>query len=329
MTDPRVVTHRAALQESLAPARRAGAAVALVPTMGALHAGHLSLVAAAKARCASVAASLFVNPAQFGEGEDFDGYPRGEAADLTALEEAGVDVVFAPPAADMYPAGFATTIHVGGPLAAAFEAAQRPEHFDGVALVVTKLLTIVLPDAAFFGEKDAQQLAVIRRLAADLDLPVEVVGVPTVREPTGLALSSRNAYLTPAQRAVAPDLYRALLAGARAAARPGAGPKDAIVAAAMVLVAPDAGLKDDEDRLLELKGQAPPGPPRFTIDYLAVVDADTFEQQDELTPRSLLVGAARLGTTRLIDNVPLGEHVPPRADSPPLTSAYPARDATD
>jgi pantoate--beta-alanine ligase len=301
----------------------------LVPTMGALHAGHLGLVAAAKARCASVAASLFVNPAQFGEGEDFDGYPRGEAADLRLFEEAGVSVVFAPAAAAMYPAGFATSIHLGGPLTAAFEAAQRPEHFDGVALVVTKLLTIVQPDAALFGEKDAQQLAVIRRLAADLDLPVEVVGVPTVREPDGLAMSSRNAYLTPEQRAVAPDLYRALLAGAHAAARPGSLPKDAIVAAAMLLVAPDAGLKDDEDRLLELTGQAPPGPPRFTVDYLAVVDAGSFEQQDELTPRSLLVGAARLGTTRLIDNVPLGEPAAPRGDSPSLTSAYPAGDATD
>jgi pantoate--beta-alanine ligase len=158
---------------------------------------------------------------------------------------------------------------------------------------------------------------------------VEVVGVPTVREPDGLAMSSRNAYLTPEQRAVAPDLYRALLAGAHAAARPGSLPKDAIVAAAMLLVAPDAGLKDDEDRLLELTGQAPPGPPRFTVDYLAVVDAGSFEQQDELTPRSLLVGAARLGTTRLIDNVPLGEPAAPRGDSPSLTSAYPAGDATD
>ena len=302
----------------------------LVPTMGALHRGHLSLVEAARSRCASVAASLFVNPTQFGAGEDFDDYPRDESRDLELFEEAGVDVVFAPAADAMYPADNATIVHVRGPLTDSFEAAERPSHFDGVAGIVTKLLNITQPDAAFFGQKDAQQLAVIRRVARDLDQPVEIVGSPTVREPDGLALSSRNAYLTPEQRAVAPGLYLALLAGARAAGKPGAGPKDAIATAAMALVTPDAALKDDEDRR-DLLGQAAPGPPRFTIDYIAAVDADSFVQESEVGPRSLLVGAARLGLTRLIDNVPLG--VPARSGRPALshaiTSAYPAGDATD
>ena len=303
----------------------------LVPTMGALHRGHLSLVEAARSRCASVAASLFVNPTQFGAGEDFRDYPRDESRDLGLFEEAGVDLVFAPAADAMYAADYATIVHVGGPLTDSFEAAERPSHFDGVASIVTKLLNITRPGAAFFGQKDAQQLAVIRRAARDLDLPVEIVGAPTVREPDGLALSSRNTYLTPEQRAAAPGLYLALLAGARAAGKPGAGPKDAIATAAMALVMPDAGLKDEEERRRELLGRAAPGPPRFTIDYIAVVDADSFVQESGIGPRSLLIGAARLGVTRLIDNVPLG--VPARSGRPALshavTSAYPAGDATD
>ena len=303
----------------------------LVPTMGALHRGHLSLVEAARSRCASVAASLFVNPTQFAAGEDFHKYPRDEARDLGLFDEAGVDVVFAPAADAMYAADYATIVHVGGPLTDSFEAAERPSHFDGVASIVTKLLNVTQPDAAFFGQKDAQQLAVICRVARDLDMPVEIVGVPTVREPDGLALSSRNAYLTPEQRAVAPGLYVALLAGARAAGRPGAGPKDAIATAAMALAIPDAGLKDDEERRRELLGQVAPGAPRFTIDYIAAVDADTFVQESEIGARSLLIGAARLGVTRLIDNVPLG--VPAPSGRPAMshasTSAYPAEDATD
>jgi pantoate--beta-alanine ligase len=302
----------------------------LVPTMGALHRGHLSLLEAARSRCASVAASLFVNPTQFAAGEDFHKYPRDEARDLRLFEEAGVSAVFAPAAAEMYAADYATIVHVGGPLTESFEAAERPSHFDGVASIVTKLLNVTQPDAAFFGQKDAQQLAVIRRVARDLDLAAEIVGVPTVREPDGLALSSRNAYLTPAQRAVAPGLYLALLAGARAAGEPGAGPRDAIATAAMALAMPDAGLRDEEDRRRELLGQSPDGPPRFAVDYVAVVDADTFVQEHEVGPRSLFIGAARLGLTRLIDNVPLGVTVTP--DRPATTShasAYPAKDATD
>ena len=180
-----------------------------------------------------------MNPTQFGRGEDFDRYPRDEARDLRLLEKAGVAVVFAPTADEMYPEGFATSVHVGGPLTESLEGASRPSHFDGVAVIVTKLLDVVQPDVLFLGEKDAQQLAVVRRFVRDLDLPVEVAGVPTVREPDGLAMSSRNVYLTPEQRAVAPDLYRALLAGAAAAGAPGAAAKDVVAAATSALLLPD------------------------------------------------------------------------------------------
>ncbi len=298
------------------------------PTMGALHAGHLSLVEAAKDRCASVAASLFVNPAQFGRGEDLAAYPRDETRDLALFERAGAGVVFVPAATELYPGGFATSIHVGGPLTDAYEGKERPGHFDGVCTVVAKLLAIVTADVLFLGEKDAQQLAVLRRMVRDLDLPVEVAGVPTMREPDGLAMSSRNVHLTPAQRAVAPDLYRALLAGVTAARRPGAGPRDAIVAAAMLLAAPDAGLKSEDDRLRELKGQAPPGPPRFAIDYIAVVDADTFAQESAAGPRSLFIAAARLGPTRLIDNVSLAAPAAGERATTTPARAYPVQDAT-
>jgi pantoate--beta-alanine ligase len=262
-----------------------------VPTMGAIHAGHLALVDAAEASCAATVASLFVNPAQFGEGEDLADYPRDEARDMRVFAQAGVDVVFVPTADDLYPDGFCTQVRIKS-LSEHLEGAVRPVHFEGVALIVTKLFNIVRPDLAFFGRKDAQQLAVVRRLARDLDLGVEVIGVPTVREPDGLALSSRNIHLTADERAVAPDLHRALQAGARAAAAPGSVSADVLAAASRALT------------------------PAFTIDYLAVVDADTFEQTDHVTERSLLVAAARLGRTRLLDNVRL---------SP---SAYPERDAT-
>jgi len=277
----------------------------LVPTMGALHEGHLALVRAGRARCAAVAASLFVNPTQFGAGEDFARYPRHEARDLALFDEAGVDVVFAPPAEEMYSIDASTTVHVSGPITESLEGADRPGHFDGVATVVTKLFTIVAPDVAFFGQKDAQQLALIRRLVRDLDLPVEVAAVPTVREPDGLALSSRNVYLTHAQRAVAPSLYRALLAGRAAAGDPGALPKDIIAATATSLVMPDPRLIGEGDRIAEMKGQGRPQPASFDLDYIAVVDADTFTQEAALGPRSLLVAAAHLGVTRLIDNLGL------------------------
>jgi pantoate--beta-alanine ligase len=215
----------------------------------------------------------------------------------------------------MYPGGSATAVHVSGVLAEAYEGASRPGHFDGMALVVTKLLGVVQPDVLLLGEKDAQQLAVVRRFVRDLDLPVEVVGVPTVRDPDGLAMSSRNAHLTREQRAVAPDLYRALLAGRAAAGPPGARLKDVVVAATSALLLPAAQL-DDTQRAAALRGEAPPDAPRFDLDYLAVVDADTFEPQGALGPRSLLIAAARLGAIRLLDNISLAP------------SAYPARDAT-
>ncbi|HET6476515.1 MAG TPA: pantoate--beta-alanine ligase [Thermoleophilia bacterium] len=297
----------------------------LVPTMGALHAGHLSLVDAARARCASVVASVFVNPTQFGHGEDFSTYPRDEVRDLRLLEEAQVAVVFAPEADEMYPAGFATLVHVGGALTENLEGASRPSHFDGVTVIVAKLLGVTQPDVLFLGEKDAQQLAVVRRFVRDLDLPVEVAGVPTLREPDGLAMSSRNVRLTPQQRAVAPELYGALLAGAAAAEAPGASADDVVVAVASALLPADPALA--EGAAVGPGGRDPAGP-RFELDYLAVVDADSFVQTEELGPRSVLVVAARLGSTRLIDNLPLAV---PAAGEPLTTSsssAYPAKDAT-
>jgi pantoate--beta-alanine ligase len=291
------------------------------PTMGSLHVGHLSLVDAARARCAGVAASVFVNPTQFGSGEDYRRYPRDEAGDLRLLEEAGVAVVFVPEPGEMYPEHFATSVRVSGPLTDGFEGASRPGHFDGVAVVVTKLLGVVRPDVLFLGEKDAQQLAVVRRFVRDLDLPVEVAGVPTLREPDGLAMSSRNVYLTPGERAVAPDLYRALLAGAAAAAEPGAAAKDVVVAATSALMLPAEGL--DPDTVDEALSR-----PRFRLDYLAVVDEETFVPEGELGPRSRLIVAALIGSTRLIDNVSVA--VPSTSDQPlPFpSSAYPVQDAT-
>lgn len=293
-----------------------------VPTMGALHAGHLSLVEAAKERCSSVAASLFVNPTQFGRGEDFGRYPRDEARDLRLFEEAGVRVVFAPEADEMYAEGFATTVHVSGRLTETLEGASRPSHFDGVAVIVTMLLNVVQPDVLFLGEKDAQQFAMVRRMVRDLDLPVEVARVPVMREPDGLAMSSRNVYLSPEERAVAPNLYRALRAGAAVAGAPGTAAKDVVAEVAATL---------------ETGGSASP---RFELDYLAVVDEDSFIPEGDLSPRSRLVIAARLGSTRLIDTLsvavpadedcatasPIGSTTSTGTPSP--SGAYPVKDAT-
>ena len=276
-----------------------------VPTMGALHEGHLSLVDAARERCASVAASVFVNPTQFGRGEDLDRYPRDLAGDLELLAARGAELVFAPDAEEMYPPGFATLVHVGGPLTESLEGAGRPGHFDGVAVIVAKLLGVVGPDVLFLGEKDAQQLAVIRRLVRDLDLPVEVAGVATVREPDGLAMSSRNAYLSAEERAQAPDLREALLAGA-AAAGSGASPDDVIAVTATTLRKPPGTAPSPAGARAPLE-----------VDYVDVVDADSFEKRQIIGPRSLLVAALRLGSTRLIDNIALAP-----------SSAYPAGDAT-
>src|SRR5436190_22717827 len=204
-----IVRTIAELRSLIARWRHAGELVGLVPTMGALHAGHLALVRAAQADCDRVVATIFVNPKQFAPGEDLASYPRREAADLTMLRSAGVALVFMPSVSEIYPPGFATTVRVAG-LTDCLCGAHRPGHFDGVATVVTKLLLQSLPDAAYFGEKDFQQLLVVRRLARDLDIPVRIKGVPTVREADGLALSSRNAYLSQEERRTAPNLARVL-----------------------------------------------------------------------------------------------------------------------
>jgi pantoate--beta-alanine ligase len=248
-----------------------------VPTMGALHDGHLELVRRARAECASVAASVFVNPLQFGPGEDLAKYPRDFQGDREKLNAAGVDVLFVPDEAAMYPAGFSTAVDVGA-LGTVYEGAIRPHHFRGVATVIAKLLSIVGPDVLYLGQKDAQQTAVIGRIARDLDFRVRVDVVPTVRESDGLALSSRNAYLSEEQRAAAPSLYRALCALRDAMAR-GARKAEAVALARAAL------------------------DPLAVPDYFDVVDARTFEPLDRLRSPAFIIGAARFDGTRLLDNV--------------------------
>jgi len=258
-----------------------GEAVGLVPTMGYLHAGHLSLVERARAENGHVIVSIFVNPTQFAPTEDLSRYPRDLPRDLAMLEAAGVDVVFTPSAAEMYPPGYATYVEPSGVLAERLESATRPSHFRGVATVVTKLLQIVTPDNVYFGQKDAQQVAVVRRLVADLNLPVAVRVLPIVREADGLAMSSRNKYLGPEERAAAVVLNRALQAGAAAwSARPAGGV--AAVIAAMTRVVADE--------------------PRAQLDYADVCDPDTFVPLTELRLPVLLAIAAKVGPARLIDN---------------------------
>ena len=252
----------------------------LVPTMGALHEGHMSLVRRAREENATAAVSIFVNPAQFGPGEDFEAYPRDMDADLARLEEAGVDVVFAPTAEEMYPAGFDTHVDVGR-IAERLEGEARPGHFRGVATVVCKLLSIVRPDRAYLGSKDAQQGLVIQRLNADLDLGAEIVMCPTVREPDGLALSSRNAYLDAEERRAAGVLYKALsLAGSMRSS-----PVEAIRAAML--------------DMLEAE-------PLASVDYVSVADAATLEELEAVDRPALVSLAVRIGSTRLIDNMVIG-----------------------
>ncbi|NDU76329.1 pantoate--beta-alanine ligase [Actinomadura sp. DSM 109109] len=272
-------------REELARARsKAGGTLALVPTMGALHEGHLSLMRQARRSADAVAVSVFVNPLQFGPGEDFDRYPRTFETDLEACAAEGVDVVFAPSRLVMYPEKPQVTIR-SGPMGEVVEGAARPGHFDGMLTVVLKLLNLVRPDVAVFGEKDAQQLAMIRRMVADLNVPVEIVGAPTVREPDGLALSSRNRYLSGPERRTALALSRALRAGAGAAA---AGP-DAVLAAARPVLA-EAGAAD----------------PPLALDYLVLVDpVDFTEITGPYSGPAVLAVAGRVGATHLIDNVPL------------------------
>ncbi len=252
-----------------------------VPTMGAVHAGHLALVACARARSACVVASVFVNPLQFGAGEDLERYPRDFEGDRRKLEQAGVDLLFAPSAQSMYPPHFSTNVDVGS-MANSFEGAVRPGHFEGVATVVVKLLHLVAPDVLYLGQKDAQQTAVLQRVIRDLDLPVEVKIVETVRERDGLALSSRNAYLDESERKAAPTLHRSLLA-LRDALERGESKGEAAALARGTLSA------------------------SAKLDYLDVVDAQSFEPLERLQTPAFVIGAARFGSTRLIDNLWLRE----------------------
>ena len=272
---------RAALHQALKLFRDAGETIALVPTMGALHDGHLALVADARRRADRVVVSIFVNPRQFGPNEDFDAYPRRAEADSAKLDAAGVDLLWMPSVDEMYPAGFATNISVAG-LPDRLCGAARPGHFDGVATVVAKLFNQVRPDIAIFGEKDWQQLAIIRRMAADLDMALDIVGFPTQREDDGLALSSRNAYLTDEERAAAIALPRALGHAARALE---AGQDSAAVLAAVAPALLKAGFS--------------------AVDYVELVDAVTLEPVQTIIRPARLLAAARIGKARLIDNLPV------------------------
>jgi pantoate--beta-alanine ligase len=280
-----VVRGKAELREALAGARRDGRTIGLVPTMGSLHEGHLSLLRAARERCDLVVMSLFVNPAQFGAGEDLAEYPRNEARDLELANAAGVDIVFAPGIEEVYPAGFATFVAVEG-LTDVLDGApgrRGAGHFRGVTTVVAKLLNIVAPDIAFFGQKDAQQAVVIRRMALDLDFPVEIAVEPTVREADGLALSSRNSYLQPDERKRASGLWLALEA-VRRSALGGASVEEALAQGQHVLG--DAGIEPE---------------------YLEARYTDDLTPAQSFNGRPVLVAvAARVGRARLIDNVVVG-----------------------
>jgi pantoate--beta-alanine ligase len=282
MTQPAIYTTVEQMREALRPWRNAQERIALVPTLGALHAGHISLTHLAKQKTARCVVSIFVNPTQFAPHEDFSKYPRTFEADLAKLAAAGVDGVYAPTTDVMYPQGFATTVSPAGPAVTGLEDRFRPTHFAGVATVVAKLFTQAMPDVAVFGEKDFQQLAVIRRMTKDLDLAVDVVGAPTVREADGLAMSSRNVYLDAKERAVAPLLHKTLQ---DCAARIKAGGDAATHLA-------------DAAKSLAAAG--------FVIDYLELRDAASLAAPDLKQGRTLrMLVAAKLGKTRLIDNIPV------------------------
>ena len=265
---------------AIAAARAAGRRIAFVPTMGYLHAGHLSLLAAARQDGSFVAASIFVNPTQFGPNEDYDRYPRDTAGDLRKCQEAGVELVFMPAVAEMYAPDAAITVHVAH-LADTLCGPCRPGHFDGVATVVAKLFNIVQPDVAYFGQKDAQQLVIIRRLVRDLNFPIEIVGCPTVREPDGLAMSSRNALLSPDERRRAVVLYQALRA-AEADIR--------------------GGLRDVAEILTSMQRIVATAQPT-KVDYISIVDPDTLQPVQQVSGPVLIALAVRIGSTRLIDNL--------------------------
>ena len=281
MKTPEIVTTIAELRARVSVWRVSGARVGLVPTMGALHEGHLSLVRETQNHCAKTVASIFVNPAQFAPHEDFDRYPRTLESDAAKLAEVGLDLIFAPSVGEMYPSGFATKIDVGGP-SAGLETDFRPHFFGGVATVVAKLLIAAMPDYAIFGEKDYQQLLVIRRLAADLGLPIEIAGGAIIRESDGLAMSSRNAYLDREERKVAGQL-NAVLKSAIFNARAG----NAIAAAE----------KFGAEALLKAGFSS--------VDYVAIRDAATLEKLAALDRPARILAAGKIGGTRLIDNMPV------------------------
>ena len=261
--------------------REASRPLGLVPTMGALHDGHLSLVDRARTDCASVAVSIFVNPTQFAEGEDFAEYPRDLDGDLEMLRQRGVDLVFVPDVAEVYPPGFDTWVDVG-PIADRLEGAARPGHFRGVATVVAKLFGIVQPERAYFGQKDGQQTVVVRKLARDLDMGIEVVVLPTVRESDGLAMSSRNVRLSPEQRQAAAAVYRALSAG---------------------LSVWESGETDGTAIRTEVRRELDAEPLIGSVDYMSLADPETLEELALSSRGAMLSVAAHVGAVRLIDNV--------------------------
>ncbi|MFS0794562.1 pantoate--beta-alanine ligase [Microbacterium sp. 1P10AE] len=285
---PRIVRTVAELRDVLAPRR--GDGVGFVPTMGALHEGHLSLLRAAREDNGTVVLSIFVNPTQFGEAADLDAYPRTESADVALAAETGVDVVFAPSVSEMYPAGFATTVSVGGAITGTLEGAERGRaHFDGVATVVAKLLLAVQPDRAYFGAKDAQQVVVVRRMVADLGIPVEIVTRPTSRDADGLARSSRNTRLSPADRALAAAIPCGLRAAQDAFAR---------------------GIRDPQLLTHAVRGELTAVD--LDPEYVEIVDADSLQPIAEIERPALLALAVRVGDVRLIDNVVLAPGVDDR-----------------
>lgn len=264
--------------------KRNGLTVGLVPTMGALHDGHASLVTAAAAGCDRVVASVFVNPTQFGEGEDLDSYPRDFERDCGILEERGCHMVFHPSVEEMYPQGYATYVNPESEMTKQLCGKSRPGHFRGVCSVVSKLFNIVAPDRAYFGEKDAQQLAVIKRMVKDMNFDIEIVGCPTVREDDGLAKSSRNSYLNERERAAATVLYRAM-ERAKAMAKEGVS---------------------DASQLLEAMRDVVSSEPLARIDYIEAVDGETLMPKEKLAAGDLVAMAVYIGSTRLIDNFTVG-----------------------
>ena len=279
------ITDISEMQKRCLEARAAGQTIAFVPTMGYLHEGHLSLLREGRKRGDLLVLSIFVNPAQFGQGEDLGRYPRDFDRDETMARACNVDLIFYPDAASIYPDGYATYVTVEGPLTSSLEGACRPTHFRGVTTVVAKLFTIVMPHLALFGRKDFQQMAVVRRMTADLNLPVEIVGMPIVREPDGLAMSSRNVYLSAGERQQALALIDALQ---RSASMVRAGER-----VASTVVAKAVGRLESE--------------PDLKIDYVKICDAETLEEVDAIDQRSVMLLAVKVGKTRLIDNVLLME----------------------